>query len=198
MERQLTTRGRKRRRQLLDEATRQFAERGYHGTSVADIIEGVGVGKGVFYWYFESKEQLFLEALDEAQQDLRRAQATAIGDEPDPVRRIELGIRASLAWLDAHREVFDLFQVAATDETFAPVMRAGQEVFLSELAAHVKDGIVAGRIADGDPDVLAHAVLGVVEQLARTYLRSRGGWDQEAADTAVAFCLGGLLSPRGW
>src|SRR3954465_4007898 len=108
MNRRLTQRGRDRRMQLMDYAARRFAENGYHPTSVAEIVQGLGVGKGVFYWYFSSKEELMLEILKDAQQDLRRRQQQAIGDEPDPVRRIELGIRASMAWFDEHRHLFNL------------------------------------------------------------------------------------------
>jgi len=177
----------------MDEATRRFAEGGYHPTSVAEIVQGLGVGKGVFYWYFESKEQLFLEILREGQQELRRAQRQAIGEEPDPVRRIELGIRASMRWLDEHRAFFNLMQFAATEATFAPALRKGSEVAVADVVRHVKDGIVEGRIRDADPDVLAHAILGVINNLARTYIHQRGERGDVVADAAVAFCLEGLL-----
>ena len=98
MRRRLTQRGRDRREQLIVCAARLFAERGYHPTSVSDIVEALGVGKGVFYWYFASKEELLTELLKSANHELRKRQQQAIGDEADPVRRIELGIRASLAW----------------------------------------------------------------------------------------------------
>ena len=96
-------------------ATTRFAAQGYHPTSVAEIVDGLGVGKGVFYWYFTSKEELFEEILRDAQQDVRRYQAQAIGDEPDAIRRIELGIRASLDWFDKHRDLYHLFQFAVTE-----------------------------------------------------------------------------------
>ena len=196
MDRRLTARGEERRQQVLDTATRLFAERGYHPTSVADICERVGVGKGVFYWYFESKEQLFLELLARARQDLRLAQVAFIADEPDPVRRLEGGIRASLDWLESHRDVIALFQLAAVDTRFVDALRAAQEAEAADLAMQLKDAIATGRIPDGDPLVLAHAVLGAVEALARTFLMRPGAWDQGVADTAVAFCLGGLLATR--
>ena len=63
MNRRLTQRGRDRRRQLIDFAAHRFAENGYDPTSVAEIVSGMKVGKGVFYWYFSSKEELFLEIL---------------------------------------------------------------------------------------------------------------------------------------
>src|SRR5215207_5131219 len=151
MNRRLTQRGRERRRQLMDYATQRFAEHGYHPTSVAEIVTGLGVGKGVFYWYFSSKEELFLELLREAQQDLRRRQQQAIVEEPDPVQRIELGIRATMAWYSEHRDLISLFQFAATEERFAPALRRGQDIAIDDVVRHVKEGIVAGRIRDSDP-----------------------------------------------
>ena len=49
MNRRLTQRGKDRRRQLMDFAAHRFAENGYHPTSVAEIVQGMSVGKGVFY-----------------------------------------------------------------------------------------------------------------------------------------------------
>lgn len=181
----------------MDYASRRFAEGGYHPTSVAEIVQGIGVGKGVFYWYFDSKEELFREILKEAQTAMRRAQRVSYGEEPDPVRRIELGIRASLRWLEEHRDMLPLFQFAATEEQFAPAMRRGQDVAVADVVRHIKEGIVEGRIRDADPEVLAHGVLGVTNQLSRIYVRERREHDiDEIADAAVAFCLDGLCGSQ--
>ena len=75
--RRLTPRGSQRRSQLIEFATRKFASDGYHPTSVADIVDGIGVGKGVFYWYFESKEMLLEQILRDAQRGLRQRQREA-------------------------------------------------------------------------------------------------------------------------
>lgn len=178
----------------MDHATVLFADNGYHPTSVAEIVQGLGVGKGVFYWYFESKEALLNDILREAQFDLRRAQQQAIGEEADPVRRIERGIRASLAWLAANRRLITLFQFAATEERFAPALRRGQEVAVADVVQHVKEGIVAGQIRDADPLVLTQAILGVINHLARAFVVERGESPDDVADAAVAFCLGGLTA----
>jgi AcrR family transcriptional regulator len=193
MNRRLTQRGRDRRQQLMEFATARFAENGYHPTSVAEIVQGLGVGKGVFYWYFASKEELFLDILREAQRQLRRRQEAAIADEPDPVRRIELGIRASMAWFDENRDVVKLLQFASTEERFAPVLRRGQDVAVADTARHVKEGIVEGRIRDIDPFLLSHAILGVTGHLARTLVHEQSQPVDEVSDAAVAFCLEGLL-----
>ena len=192
MRRKLTQRGRERRRQLMTCAASLFAERGYHPTSVADIVQTLGVGKGVFYWYFSSKEELLAEILREGHQDLRRRQQAAIGDEPDPLARIERGVRASMEWFREHRHFFTLFQFAATEERFAPVLRRNEEVAIADTVRHIKDAIVDGRISDQDPEVLAQAVVGVVEQLTRAYFFQRDEPVDRVADAAVSFCLHGL------
>jgi AcrR family transcriptional regulator len=195
MNRRLTPRGRERRRQLMDHAARRFAANGYHPTSVAEIVDGMGVGKGVFYWYFSSKEELFGEILREAQHDLRRRQQAAIAGEPDPIGRITLGIRASMAWLSENRHLFTLSELAASEERFRPMIRRGQDVAVADAVRHVKDAMAAGLVADTDALVVTHAILGVTNQLARTFVLERGDPPDDVADAAAAFCLAGLLGP---
>ena len=194
MKRKLTPRGRERRQQILDESSRLFAERGYHPTAVADIVESLGVGKGVFYWYFESKEDLFLEILASSSQDLRRRQQAAIGDEPVPLRRIELGIRASLQWFRDNRHLFNLSQFAATEERFAAVLRQNDAVAIDDITRHLKEAMSDGSIPDQDPTMLAHALVGATRHLARTYLYHDDRPVDLIADVAVRFVIGGLTA----
>ncbi len=51
---------------LIKVATSLFAEKGYAGTSVREIVELAGVTKPVLYYYFKNKEGLFLAILEEA------------------------------------------------------------------------------------------------------------------------------------
>lgn len=172
-----------------------FARSGFHPTSVQQIVQGLGVGKGVFYWYFDSKEQLFVEILRDAQHSLRVAQQEAIAAEDDPIRRIERGIRASMRWSAAHRDVNQLIQFAATDERFLPAIRKGQDVAVADVMRHVSEGIERGMVRDADPQMLAHAVLGVTTHLARVFIHERGDAADDVADAAVSFVLEGLLVP---
>jgi AcrR family transcriptional regulator len=52
------------RERLLETATELFAEKGYAGTSVREIVEKAGVSKPVLYYYFKSKEGLFYAILE--------------------------------------------------------------------------------------------------------------------------------------
>ena len=52
------------RARILETATDLFAEKGYAGTYVREIVENAGVSKPVLYYYFESKEGLFFAILE--------------------------------------------------------------------------------------------------------------------------------------
>ncbi|MFH8446051.1 TetR/AcrR family transcriptional regulator [Streptomyces sp. NPDC018026] len=49
-----------RRRQIIQAATEAFTERGFAGTSMADIVRATGLSTGAVYRYFPSKEHLVL------------------------------------------------------------------------------------------------------------------------------------------
>ena len=198
MSRRLTPRGEQRRSELLAYATERFATHGYHPTSVAELVDGLGVGKGVFYWYFESKEDLFMEILRTGERDLRRAQQEAMGDETDPLLRLELGIRGSMEWWATHRDVYVLIEFARTEASFAPGVRKGERVALEDTRRLVQEAMDSGTIADGNASIVAQAVLGVSSVLARTQLLGRSRPAQEVADEVIDFCWHGLVgAPAG-
>jgi len=85
-----------------------------------------------------------------------------------------------------------LIQFAATEATFVDALRRGQDVAVADVVKHVKEAIAQGRIRDADPDVLAHAMVGVVGHLTRIFIYERGEPAETVADEAVAFCLEGL------
>ena len=49
-----------RREELVTVASRLFADRGYHGTSMADLAEAMGLQKGSLYSLTESKQELLV------------------------------------------------------------------------------------------------------------------------------------------
>ena len=195
--RKLTKRGSERREQVMEAGYRLFSEQGYHGTTVGDVCDALEVGKGVFYWYFPSKEALFKELLQTSLLELRRAQQLAIQNVTDPVYRIEHGIRASIEFFRANPGFLALSRTAARYEEFAALVARGQDIVVDDTATHIKEGMANGSIRHGDPDLMAHGVLGATLHFVETYF----GTDPDAveyrpqlAEEAVAFCVRGILA----
>lgn len=59
------------REQILEAATRVFAQRGYRDASIAEIADEAGFSKGALYWNFKSKAELFFALLDRVEDRLR-------------------------------------------------------------------------------------------------------------------------------
>jgi AcrR family transcriptional regulator len=184
----------------MEVALRLFADQGYHGTTVGDVCDTLGVGKGVFYWYFESKDSLFSEVLQECLLRLRRTQQAAIEGVDDPVTRIEEGIRASIGFFRDTPAVVALIRTAARYEEFSAHVSQGQQIVVADIATHIKEGMAEGSIRHGDPELMSHGILGTVFHFVETYFGTDAettDYRPQLAEEAVAFCLHGLLAdPR--
>ncbi|HET7876320.1 MAG TPA: TetR family transcriptional regulator C-terminal domain-containing protein [Methylomirabilota bacterium] len=79
------------RDQILDAARRLIHLRGYHSTSLDDVLRESGVGKGNFYYYFKSKEELGYAILDRLIQSfVERTLEPAFADtSADPLGQVE-------------------------------------------------------------------------------------------------------------
>jgi hypothetical protein len=65
-------------------------------------------------------------------------------------------------------------------------------VLVADVVQHVKEAIVSGQVRDEDPQILAHALLGVTVHLSTMLGRDHGPGADELAEVAVRFCLEGL------
>jgi AcrR family transcriptional regulator len=88
--------GRATRGQLIEVATRLFAEHGYEGTSIEAVLSAAGVSRGALYHHFAGKEALF-EAVVAAVSDQVTAElAATVAGSTDPVDAMRT---AALAWI---------------------------------------------------------------------------------------------------
>jgi len=160
--RRLTTQGAERRRQLLDCAATLFADRGFENTRVVDIVRAAGVAKGLFYWYFENKEALFKELVEDTRHRLRLAQGEGMDRGADPLVQLRQGTEASVRFVVQHAHLYALLRAESLDRGVARLMKAGTDVHADDTAAVIRAGIDAGLIRDEDPRMLAFGVLGLV------------------------------------
>ena len=115
-----------RRQQLIEVATKLFAEYGYDATTTASIAEAAGVTEPILYRHFDSKQELFV-AIVRSVSELTMAQwQEVIGDTADPAEQI----RRIAEEFPAHmRELADAYHVihgalaTSRDRKVAAVMK---------------------------------------------------------------------------
>ena len=67
--------------EILDVSEKLFTSKGYEKTTVNDILDGVGIGKGTFYHYFKSKEEV-MDAVIMRMANIEKEACQAIADMP--------------------------------------------------------------------------------------------------------------------
>ena len=85
-----------RRHELTRQAARLFAEKGYHGTSIGDLAEAMGIQKGSLYAHMESKQDLLYDTLRDGA-DAFHGALDAIPDDLAATEKIRLALRGHLA-----------------------------------------------------------------------------------------------------
>ncbi|MFJ7217378.1 TetR/AcrR family transcriptional regulator [Amycolatopsis sp. NPDC098790] len=127
-------RSRTTRRRLIEAALDGFAERGWHGVTVAGIAERAGVSRGAAQHHFPTREDLVVAAVDllgQAQIDELRAQAADLPSGPSRTERV-VEMVLNLYTGPLFRAALQLWAVAATDEALRDVLvpleaRVGRE-----------------------------------------------------------------------
>ena len=97
-----------RRSELARQAARLFAEKGYHGTSVGDIADALGVQKGSLYSHITSKEDLLYDALVEGAAAFHAA-LDAIPDDLPATEKIRLALRGHLGVVAEQLDIATVF-----------------------------------------------------------------------------------------
>jgi AcrR family transcriptional regulator len=161
-DRQHTEHGNERKQQLLEAAQRMFGSRGYARTRIADICAEAGVAKGLFYWYFPTKESLFVELVHSMRLQLRRAQATAMHDGADPITRIRQGTEASIRFILENQSYFAFLDLQRADPAIASVLEEGSDVYERDIERLIVEAQREGVMPDVDAHFAAVGVVGAV------------------------------------
>lgn len=77
------------RARLLEQGYKQFAAHGLKKTNIEELAQSVGISKGAFYIFFDSKETLFMDVVELAEERFRQEILAAI-DLPGPTPRARL------------------------------------------------------------------------------------------------------------
>ncbi|MDQ2982931.1 MAG: TetR/AcrR family transcriptional regulator [Actinomycetota bacterium] len=97
-----------RRQELTRQAARLFAEKGYHGTSTADLAEAMGVQKGSLYAHIKSKQDLLYETMREGAGAFH-AGLDAIPEDTPAAEKIRLALRSHLRVVADQLDVATVF-----------------------------------------------------------------------------------------
>src|ERR671938_140051 len=181
-----------RRQELTRIAARLFAERGYQGTSLADLAEELGLQKPSLYHHIASKEDLLWEVAAEGAAAFHAA-LDGVPDTLPATERIRLALRAHLAVVAGQLDVATVFvrewrHLEGERRARFVAERRRYEERVRDL---FRDGVERSELRT-DLDVATAALLFLsAANWAYTWLRS-GGDTNALADRFFAVLLDGM------
>src|SRR6266545_6909138 len=181
-----------RRSQLTREAARLFAEKGYHGTSIADLAKAMGVQKGSLYAHIASKQDLLYETMRDGA-DAFHAELDEIPDRLPATEKIRLALRGHLRVVAEQLDVATVFvrewrylEGERRDEILIERRR-----YEERIRALFREGRELGRLRSDLDDATATLLALSAANWAYTWLRPGTDTD-ELADRFFAFLLDGM------
>ena len=144
--------GRRRRAQILADATRLFARDGYGDTSLRDIAQAVGVSKSTLLHHYPSKELLLSSVLAERDSAIRmRSQAVRVDRASEALRSIPHGARVSALDEPGLIEVYAVLSCEAV-----PAAHPAHDYFTARFSQAVDYFTELFRLARIDGDLPEH------------------------------------------
>ena len=176
---------------IIAAARAVFADLGYGGASVRDVIRRTDLASGTFYNYFPDKESLFRAVVEESAVEVRSRAQVARRQARSLEEFVAAGYREYFGFLASDPEAFSLMRRnsgtirAMFDE---PIFGAG----IDELAADLRTAIDAGIVPPLDVEYMASAMVGAALEVGVAMVKREPPDVEGATRFATSVLLGGI------
>ena len=179
------------RETIVSAATRQLAEHGYGGCSVAAVAERAGVAVGSVYRHFPTKADLVVHVFRQVVTREVEAVRAASAEPGEPAQRV-LAVFETFAQraLKAPRQAYALL-AEPVDALIAAERLEFRRAFTEVVAEHVAAGVRAGTLPPQDGRLTAAALVGAAAEVLIGPLTSGNASDVAELRTFVLRALGG-------
>ena len=173
----LSSKGRQTRDAIEQAARKLFAERGFHGTTLADITSAAGKSSAVFYRYFDDKEDLLAALAESFLHDIVEPSGLSVSlpDSPDDT---EFFAAVVTGYWNMFKQNIGIMiavaQLAATQQRFAHVQNEFRRFGMDIVAASVRHAQQQGYGEDLNPEHVAAAIALLFENFTTVFVSSSG------------------------
>jgi AcrR family transcriptional regulator len=133
---------------IIEVATREFAENGLDGARVDEIAEKTRTSKRMIYYYFESKDGLYEAVLEKVYSDIRNREADLKLSSLPPEEALRRLVETTVDYDDAHPQLFRLVSIEninyARAVTRSKTIRTLNASAIQSLADILKRGYAEG------------------------------------------------------
>ena len=192
------------RRKIILTALQLFVRKGYHGTSITEIMNKVGLSKGSFYAHFKSKGEILLTIIERYKAKYIDGMIAFDNDsEADALGRLNRCISFSARFASEHENlcVFLTFLTAElkADIDFEPILKAVYREHRRFISGIIRQGIIQGLVdKKTDPDLAALTFIALHDGVLHQWILNRNLIDtRQYVKTFRKIFIYGLLSDIG-
>ncbi|MCK9195668.1 MAG: TetR/AcrR family transcriptional regulator [Syntrophales bacterium] len=165
-----------RRQEILEEAERMFAAKGFHATTMAEIAQGAGFAIGTLYQFFQGKEDLYVSMVTEKLQLMYQEIRGAVQAREDTLQKVDALVSTYFLFVENNAD-FCTFFIRSDGATLPDVSNAlreqmieaylGQIQFIEEI---INKGIEDGIFQPGKARDYAFALSGIIRGIIFDWL----------------------------
>ncbi len=150
---------------IIDKAKSLFIEHGYHGLSMREIAEQVGVSKPALYYHFKDKEELFYAVLSSGLEEIGRMIDTINNQPATSYEKLCLFMKYVLTQPTEQRAFIRLGtqEIAQLSPASRQIFNESyNKLFIGKLRAMIQTGIEEGEFREMDTDIATWGLLGLL------------------------------------
>ncbi|GAB3014305.1 TetR/AcrR family transcriptional regulator [Mycobacterium bourgelatii] len=173
----LSAKGRQTREAIEQAARKLFAERGFHGTTLADITSAAGKSSAVFYRYFTDKEDLLAALAESFLHDVvaPSGQSVSLPESPNDDTFFTTAVTGYWNMFKQNIGIMiAVAQLAATQQRFAAVQNEFRRFGMDIVAASVRRAQEQGYAADLNAEHIAAAIALLFENFTTVFVGASG------------------------
>ena len=157
-----------RRAEIIAAATECFSDKGYHSTSISNIIARAGIARGTFYLYFQSKHEIFQAILDEFILQLsEQVKTIKLGVEKTPALQMRENVSRVVSVITSRpalsRIIFN--EAVGLDEATQERLKLFYKRLLDIIQSSIRRGVSFGIVRDVDERVASCVILGSIREV---------------------------------
>jgi AcrR family transcriptional regulator len=188
-----------RKHRLVDSAKLAFAQKGYHETSISEIVRQAGIARSTFYQYFDSKLDLFESILDSFLQDLHRSiqPISIVAGSPTPLSQIQDNLTRvlNLVLQEGDLTRILMFHTGALDRTMVGRLEGFYSQAASMIQRSLNLGIAMNLVRPCNTRITSYSIIGAVKEVIFQLTSSNEPRPStpELVSELLEFAMGGIL-----
>ncbi len=162
------------RRRILESAAQVFASKGFHNAAVDDIVKASRTSKGAVYFYFESKEQIFLSLVEDYASTLAQEIQMAVQRARGLVAQIEAAVVTLVRNFQHDRNLAKIVLVdwLSLGPDFQGKHIALKAMLVEVLRGYLDRAVEDGKIAPQDTETAAYVWIGAISEVVLRWLNT--------------------------